>query len=178
MENFSRPRWHSGQTLQTAVMVVSASVPSVLILLHSRIEHYWYFSAKTDFWSRISKNWSKFIIMVGFRFWHAHHQIMPVFFPSVLIWTLERETVPWKSGWFEYERLKYKQGNKLYFCGWKRLMNACTAWCSEIGSLRSLDAPELHAYSDVREPISLHQAVDLHAVIFSIVRISWYIPEW
>ena len=34
-----------------------------------------------------------------------------------------------------------------------------TAWCSEIGSLTSLDAPELHASSDVREPISLHQAV-------------------
>ena len=33
-----------------------------------------------------------------------------------------------------------------------------TAWCSEIGSLTSLDAPELHAASDVREPISLHQA--------------------
>ena len=34
-----------------------------------------------------------------------------------------------------------------------------TAWCSEIGSLTSLDAPELHASIDVREPISLHQAV-------------------
>ena len=31
-----------------------------------------------------------------------------------------------------------------------------TVWCSEIGSLTSLDAPEL---SDVSEPISLHQAV-------------------
>ena len=31
--------------------------------------------------------------------------------------------------------------------------------CSEIGSLTSLDAPELHASSNVREPISLHQAV-------------------
>ena len=37
--------------------------------------------------------------------------------------------------------------------------NLNTAWCSEIGSLTSLDAPELHASSDVREPISLHQAV-------------------
>ena len=35
----------------------------------------------------------------------------------------------------------------------------CTAWCSEIGSLTLLDAPELHASSDVREPISLHQVV-------------------
>ena len=34
-----------------------------------------------------------------------------------------------------------------------------TAWSSEIGSLMSLDAPEFHASSDVREPISLHQAV-------------------
>ena len=29
------------------------------------------------------------------------------------------------------------------------------AWCSEVGSLTSLDAPESHASSDVREPISL-----------------------
>ena len=29
----------------------------------------------------------------------------------------------------------------------------------KIGFLRSLDAPELHASSDVREPISLHQSV-------------------
>ena len=34
-----------------------------------------------------------------------------------------------------------------------------TAWCSEMGSLRSPDAPKLQASSDVREPISLHQAV-------------------
>ena len=33
------------------------------------------------------------------------------------------------------------------------LARSCTAWCSEIGSLTSLDAPELHASSDVREPI-------------------------
>ena len=39
------------------------------------------------------------------------------------------------------------------------LIRASTAWCSEIGSLRSLDAPELHASSDVREPISQHQSV-------------------
>ena len=36
-----------------------------------------------------------------------------------------------------------------------------TAWCSEIGYLRSTDAPELRASSDVREPNSLHQAVDI-----------------
>ena len=34
-----------------------------------------------------------------------------------------------------------------------------TAWCSEIGCLTSLDAPELRASSDVKEPISLHKAV-------------------
>ena len=33
------------------------------------------------------------------------------------------------------------------------------AECSEIGSLTLLDAPEVHASSDVREPISLYQAV-------------------
>ena len=38
-------------------------------------------------------------------------------------------------------------------------MHTCTAWCSEIGSLTSLNAPELHSSSDIREPISLHQAV-------------------
>ena len=48
-----------------------------------------------------------------------------------------------------------------------------TAWCSEIGSLWLLDAPELHASSDVREPISLHQAVHedymhLHCGNFSL----------
>ena len=35
----------------------------------------------------------------------------------------------------------------------------CTAWCSEIGSLTSLDACNSGAFSDVREPFSLHQAV-------------------
>ena len=34
-----------------------------------------------------------------------------------------------------------------------------TVWCSEIGSLTSLDACNSGASSDVREPISLHQAV-------------------
>ena len=35
----------------------------------------------------------------------------------------------------------------------------CTAWCSEIGSLTSLDVRNSGVFSDVREPISLHQAV-------------------
>ena len=34
-----------------------------------------------------------------------------------------------------------------------------TAWRGEIGPATSLDAPDFHASSDVREPISLHQAV-------------------
>ena len=44
----------------------------------------------------------------------------------------------------------------------------CTAWCSEIGSLTSLDAPELHAFSDVREPISLHQAVHQTSMMYRV----------
>ena len=39
-----------------------------------------------------------------------------------------------------------------------------TAWCSEIGSLTSLDAPEFHASGDLREPILLHHAVDIWAL--------------
>ena len=35
----------------------------------------------------------------------------------------------------------------------------CTAWCSEIGSLTSLDAWTSGASSDAREPVSLPQAV-------------------
>ena len=37
-----------------------------------------------------------------------------------------------------------------------------TAGCSEIGSLTSLEACNSGASSDVREPISLHQAVHKH----------------
>ena len=45
-----------------------------------------------------------------------------------------------------------------------------SAWCSEVGSLTSLHAPELHhsASSDVREPISLHQAVYYSAMHFNV----------
>ena len=53
----------------------------------------------------------------------------------------------------------------------------CTVWCSEIGSLTSLDAPELHASSDVREPISLHQAVVSGSVWSfqheTVVKVNW-----
>ena len=37
------------------------------------------------------------------------------------------------------------------------------AWCSEIGSLTSLDACNSGASSDRREPISLHQAVQVES---------------
>ena len=36
---------------------------------------------------------------------------------------------------------------------------ACTTWCSEIGSLTSLDACNSGASCDVRQPISLHHVV-------------------
>ena len=38
-------------------------------------------------------------------------------------------------------------------------MSTSTAWCREIGSLTSLDTWNSGAFSDAREPISLHQAV-------------------
>ena len=41
--------------------------------------------------------------------------------------------------------------------------------CSEIGSLTSLDAPELCASSDVREPISLSQGVLGGKVVFTVL---------
>ena len=50
----------------------------------------------------------------------------------------------------------------------RRIKGRPTSWCSEIGSLASPDAPELHASSDVREPISLHQAVQNVASDFLI----------
>ena len=43
-----------------------------------------------------------------------------------------------------------------------------TVWCSEIGSLWSLDAPEFHASSDVRGPISLHQAVGSQKLVLQM----------
>ena len=62
------------------------------------------------------------------------------------------------------------------------------ARCSEFGSLKSLDVPELHASSDVREPISLHQAVvafwrkwvfhSIMPVITSIQSLFRYKPFW
>ena len=42
--------------------------------------------------------------------------------------------------------------------GARKVHRLPTAWCSEIGFLWSLDAPELQAFSGIREPISLHQS--------------------
>ena len=42
------------------------------------------------------------------------------------------------------------------FCLWSR---TCTAWCIEIGSLTSLNACSSGAFSDIREPFSLHHSV-------------------
>ena len=47
-------------------------------------------------------------------------------------------------------------------------MGRSTAWYSEIGSLTSLDAPEFHASSDVREPISLYSAVDGKTLLVTV----------
>ena len=51
----------------------------------------------------------------------------------------------------------------------------CTAWCSEIGSL-TLNALELHARNNVREPISLHQAVHVQPIAFlsSVGKLPFY----
>ena len=47
----------------------------------------------------------------------------------------------------------------------------CTAWCSEIGSLTSLDACYSGACSDIKEPISLHQDVyPYQSLQFSITK--------
>ena len=55
----------------------------------------------------------------------------------------------------------------------------CTAWCSEIGSLTSLDAPELHASGDVNEPISLHQAVfATYPTAFAHPQFSHHVPSY
>ena len=54
-----------------------------------------------------------------------------------------------------FRRLCYTYLN---ICQWI-LIHLCTAWCSEIGSLTSLNACNSGAASDAREPISLHQAI-------------------
>ena len=58
---------------------------------------------------------------------------------------LSPHSLKWMNSFLANRRQRVKVGN--------------TAWCNEIGSLASLNAPDLHASSDVREPISLHQAV-------------------
>ena len=55
-------------------------------------------------------------------------------------------------------------------------VDRCTDWCSEIGSLTSLDACNSGATRDRRRPISLHQSVvEIHAweACASFDRINW-----
>ena len=53
--------------------------------------------------------------------------------------------------------------------GWWAYVHS-TAWCSEIGSLASLHLQLLHASSDVREPISLCQAVHTCSMYIELAR--------
>ena len=46
----------------------------------------------------------------------------------------------------------------------------CTDWCSEIGSLTSLDACNSGASSDRKEPISLQQAVYIHVHSYALAK--------
>ena len=47
-----------------------------------------------------------------------------------------------------------------------------TAWCSEIGSLTSLDAWKSGAFSDVREPISLHHRLHFLEAFYYVAPVS------
>ena len=60
-------------------------------------------------------------------------------------------------------------------CG-TELLNQNTVWCSEIGSLTSLDACNSGVSIDRREPISLHQAVATCIVLrhpFALLNPFW-----
>ena len=84
--------------------------------------------------------------------------------------TSSLRTTPCVWSWLK----RYGEMHRWYVTG---VANTCTAWCSEIGSLWSLDAPDLHAPSDVREPISLHQTVS--HVLFEVREIvSTTDPCW
>ena len=48
-----------------------------------------------------------------------------------------------------------------------------TTWCSEIGTLTSLDAWNSGASSNAREPISLHQAIYIYRT-YSLVQWNWF----
>ena len=52
------------------------------------------------------------------------------------------------------------------FCGMH--MHNSTAWCSEIGSLMSQDACNSGAFSYIREPISLHLAVQVLGFVLAV----------
>ena len=53
-----------------------------------------------------------------------------------------------------------------------------TAWCSEIGSLTSLDACNSGAFCDVREPISLHQAVHIQCMVYFQIWCGSCVKMW
>ena len=54
---------------------------------------------------------------------------------------------------------------------------SCTAWCSGIGSLTSLNACDSGASSDVREPISLHRPVQLSSQYFAHPFVSVFLSH-
>ena len=75
-----------------------------------------------------------------------------------------------KTGKTAHPYSGYRRG-KLQDSNWFHALHIdwlCTVWCNEVGSLTSLDACELHASSDVREPISLHQT----STVWHVVRVS------
>ena len=55
----------------------------------------------------------------------------------------------------------------------KHAATRCTAWCSEIGSLTSLDSWNSGASSDAREPFSLHQ--DIQGSFYEFIGKEWSI---
>ena len=57
------------------------------------------------------------------------------------------------------------------------MFHCTTACCSEIGSLPSSDAPELHASSDVRKLISLHQAVYVRFILCCASQFGWIVGK-
>ena len=93
---------------------------------------------------------------------HTHTHTQTHTLRKLLIYYIERRDTR------ALERMKSRFANVLTpFAPSSRF----TAWCSEIGSLWSLDAPELDTcISDVREPISLHQAVDAGIRIYIIIQ--------
>ena len=73
---------------------------------------------------------------------------------------------------------KYHLYGGVLLCMWtysSYCLAAHTEWCSEIGSLTSLDAPELHAFSDIRDPISY---MHIHAYTQSSTHAHTHMHPW